>query len=122
MAITGAHVLLYSSRADELRALLRDVFEWKSVDAGGGWLIFALPPTEVAVHPAEGPTYEGGAQHQLTLMCDNIEKTVGDLQAKGIVFQGQISDQGWGLTIMMELPGTIPLMLYQPKHPIAFER
>src|SRR5215210_4043321 len=84
MAITGAHVLLYTSEPDRLRATLRDVFGWKHVDAGDGWLIFALPPAELGVHPAEGPTWASGVRHQFSLMCDNIGTTVRDLRAKGI--------------------------------------
>ena len=72
MAITGTHVLLYTSKPEELRAMLRDVFGFKHVDAGGGWLIFSLPPSELGVHPDEGPTWESGVRHQFTLMCDNI--------------------------------------------------
>ena len=83
MAITGAHVLLYSSAAEELRAVFRDVFNWKFVDAGDGWLIFALPPAELGVHPAEGPTFEAGTRHQFTLMCDDITATVRELREKG---------------------------------------
>ena len=74
MAITGAHVLLYTSEPEKLRAMLRDVFNWRHVDAGEGWLIFRLPPAELGVHPAEGPTYEGGMRHQFTLMCDDISR------------------------------------------------
>ena len=72
MAITGTHMLFYTSEAEQLRAMLRDVFGFKHVDAGGGWLIFRLPPSEIGVHPAEGPTYESGARHQITFMCDDI--------------------------------------------------
>ena len=67
MAITGAHVLLYTPEADKLRATLRDIFNWKYVDAGEGWLIFALPPAEIGVHPAEGPTWDSGVRHQLSI-------------------------------------------------------
>ena len=72
MAIIGTHVLLYTSEPEALRATLRDVFGFKHVDAGEGWLIFALPPAELGVHPAEGPTHESGVRHQLTFMCDDI--------------------------------------------------
>ena len=88
MAIIGAHVLLYSSEPEALRAMLRDVFGWKHVDAGRGWLIFALPPAELGVHPPEGPSYESGARHQLTLMCDDIASTVQELRAKGVDVRG----------------------------------
>ena len=119
MAIIGAHVLLYSPEAEALRATLRDVFGWKHVDAGEGWLIFALPPAELGVHPAEGPTYESGVRHQFTLMCDDIEATVRDLRAKGIEVQGDPTDEGFGITVMLSLPGGVEVLLYEPRHPVA---
>jgi len=119
MAIIGAHVLLYTSEPDALRATLRDVFGWKHVDAGEGWLIFALPSAELGVHPAEGPTHESGVRHQFTLMCDNIEATVRELRAKGIDVQGEPTDEGYGITVMLNLPGGVEVMLYEPRHPVA---
>ena len=119
MAITGAHVLLYSSEADALRAVLRDVFGWKHVDAGHGWLIFKLPPAEIGVHPAEGPTFESGVRHQLSLMCDDIKATVMELKAKGVTVQGEPKDEGYGITVMLTLPGGVEVMLYEPRHPVA---
>jgi hypothetical protein len=121
MPITGAHVLLYSSEAETLRATLRDVFGWPYVDAGEGWLIFKLPPAEIGVHPAEGPTYESGARHQFTLMCDNISATTAELRSKGITVQGEPVDEGWGVTVMLSLPGNVEVMLYEPRHPVANE-
>lgn len=121
MAITGAHVLLYTSEPDKLRAMLRDVFNWRHVDAGQGWLIFGLPPAELGVHPAEGPTYEGGTRHQFTLMCDDIKATAADLRAKGVVVEGEPKDEGWGITLMLVLPGDCRVMLYQPRHPVAIQ-
>jgi hypothetical protein len=119
MAIIGAHVLLYSSEPEALRAALRDVFGWKHVDAGGGWLIFALPPAELGVHPAEGPTYDSGTRHQFTLMCDDIHATVRELRAKGIVVNGEPEDEGYGVTVMLSLPGGVEVQLYEPRHPVA---
>ena len=119
MAITGAHVLLYSSEADALRAVLRDVFGWKHVDAGHGWLIFKLPPAEIGVHPAEGPTFESGVRHQLSLMCDDIKATSKELRAKGVTVQGEPKDEGYGITVMLTLPGGVEVMLYEPRHPVA---
>jgi len=116
MAITGAHVLLYSTEAEKLRAVLRDVFKWKHVDAGGGWLIFALPPAEIGVHPAEGPTYKSGVRHQLSLMCDDINGTIAELEANGIQVEGQPEDEGYGITVMLKLPGGVEVMLYEPRH------
>ena len=119
MAIIGAHVLLYTPEPQALRAVLRDVFGWKHVDAGEGWLIFALPPAELGVHPAEGPTYEAGARHQLTLMCDDITATAAELRAKGVEVRGEPEDEGWGITVMTVLPGGVEVMLYEPRHPVA---
>lgn len=94
MAINGVHVLLYTSEPVALRAMLRDVFGWRHVDAGEGWLIFALPPAELGVHPAEGPTHESGVRHQLTLMCDDIKATIVELRAKGVDVEGEPDDEG----------------------------
>jgi hypothetical protein len=117
MAITGAHVLLYSSEPEKLRATLRDVFGWTHVDAGEGWLIFALPPAEIGVHPTEGPSSKG--LHQFSLMCDDIHKTASDLREKDILVEGEPQDQGWGITVNLQLPGGVMVMLYQPRHPVA---
>ena len=122
MAITGAHVLLYSRDADALRATLRDVFGWKHVDAGGGWLIFALPPAELGVHPDEGPTYESGVRHQFSLMCDDIHGTIRELRGKGIEVVGEPRKEDWGTSVMLKLPGDVEVMLYQPHHPVAITR
>ena len=119
MAINGAHVLLYTSEPEALRAVFRDVFGWKHVDAGEGWLIFALPPAELGVHPAEGPTFDSGMRHQFTLMCDDIQATSRDLQSKGVQINGEPRDEGWGITVMLSLPGGAEVMLYQPRHPVA---
>jgi len=119
MAIIGAHLLLYSSEPGALRATLRDVFGFESVDAGGGWLIFALPPAELGIHPAEGPTHESGTQHQVTFMCDDIRATVAELRKKGICIDGDPQDQGFGITVMMSLPGDVKVMLYEPRHALA---
>ena len=114
MAVIGAHVLLYSSAPDQLRAVFRDVFNWKHVDAGDGWLIFALPPSELGVHPAEGPI-----RHQFSLMCDDIGATVSDLRAKGIAVLGEPQDEGWGISVMLDLPGGVEVQLYEPRHAVA---
>jgi catechol 2,3-dioxygenase-like lactoylglutathione lyase family enzyme len=121
MAIIGAHVLLYSAEADAVRAIFRDVLGWKHVDAGEGWLIFALPPAELGVHPAEGPTYESGVRHQFSLMCDDITATIRDLRAKGVDVKGEPTDEGYGITVMLGLPGGVDVMLYEPRHPAAID-
>jgi predicted enzyme related to lactoylglutathione lyase len=122
MAIIGAHVLLYTPEAEALRATFRDVFGWKHVDAGDGWLIFALPPAELGVHPAEGPTYGSGVRHQFTLMCDDIDATVRELRAKGIDVRGEPTDEGYGITTVLSLPGGVEVQLYEPRHPVAIAR
>jgi len=119
MAVIGAHVLLHTSEPEAVRATFRDVFGWRHVDDGGGWLIFALPPAELGVHPAEGPTSEGGARHQLSLMCDDLAATVDELRAKGLVLRGEPQDQGWGITTLLELPGGLEVQLYEPRHRTA---
>jgi hypothetical protein len=116
MAITGAHMLLYSAEEEALRAMLRDVFGLRHVDSGDGWLIFALPPAELGVHPAAGPTYESGVRHQISFMCDDIHKTVAELRSKGVRIEGEPEDQGWGISVMMTLPGGVQVLLYEPRH------
>ncbi len=119
MGITGAHVLLYTSEPEAVRAVLRDVFGWDHVDAGDGWLIFALPAAELGVHPAEGPTFGSGVRHQLSLMCDDIGATIAELGEKGVEVRGDPQDEGWGITSTIVLPGGLDVMLYEPRHPTA---
>jgi hypothetical protein len=113
MAITGMHGLLYTSEPEQLRAVLRDVFGWKHVDAHDGWLIFALPPAELGVHPAENPS------HELSLMCDDLDATMTELRAKGIEFRGEPENQGFGIVATMVLPGDLEMLLYEPRHETA---
>jgi predicted enzyme related to lactoylglutathione lyase len=110
--INGAHAVIFTKDAESLRAFLRDTVGFPSVDAGGGWLIFALPPAELAAHPAD----EGGRM-ELYLMCDDVEATVDELQRKGVSFNGPITDEGFGLMTAIELPGGGELGLYEPRHP-----
>jgi|SRR5579862_681733 len=119
MAIIGAHMLLYSSQADRLRALLGDAFGLKSVDAGHGWLIFSPPPAEVAVHPEEPATDVSGGHHQLTFMCTDIGTTITGLREKGVQFEGEPHEERFGVVAMMKLPGGVKVMLYEPRHPMA---
>lgn len=110
--ITGAHTVIFSDDPEALRAWFRDVLEFPYVDVHDGWLIFALPPSEVAVHPADG-----GLRHELYLMCDDLDETVERLRAKGVEFAGDASQQSWGRLITMKLPGGAELGLYEPRHP-----
>ena len=111
--ITGAHAIVYSRDAEADRAFFRGVLGFPSVDAGGGWLIFALPPAELAAHPADA-----GGRHELYLICDEIEATVAELEAKGVEFSQPVSDEGFGLLTSLKLPGGGELGLYEPRHPI----
>jgi catechol 2,3-dioxygenase-like lactoylglutathione lyase family enzyme len=109
--LSGAHVILFGPEAEAARAFLRDVLELDGVDTGGGWLIFSLPPSEVAVHPEDGPP-----RHELYLMCDDIEAEVARLEARGVRFTRPVTDEGWGLLTRLEVPGAGELGLYQPRH------
>lgn len=116
VTITGVHGLLYTSKPDELRAVLRDAFGWDSVDAGGNWLIFRLPPAELGVHPIE----EGAPpMHQLSLMCDDLEATVAELRARGVETRGEPEAVGFGIVTTIVLPGGVDVMLYEPRHETA---
>jgi catechol 2,3-dioxygenase-like lactoylglutathione lyase family enzyme len=110
--ITGAHAIIYSRDADADRGFLGDVLELPSVDAGHGWLIFALPPAELATHPTDGAD-----RHELYLMCDDIRATVAELEAKGVRFSGGIAEERWGSVTAIKLPSGGELGLYEPKHP-----
>jgi hypothetical protein len=114
MAITGVHGLVYTSEPEAVREVFRDVFGWEHVDAGDGWLIFKLPPAELGVHPAEYTI-----RRDLSLMCDDLEATMAELRAKGIEFEGEPEDEGFGATVTMLLPGETRLMLYEPRHKTA---
>lgn len=109
--ITGVHAIIFTRDAEGVRAFFRDVLGFSSVDAGGGWLIFALPPAELAAHPAEDDSH-----HQLYLMCDDIHGTVEELKLKGVEFIRSVTDAGWGLITALELPGGGELALYEPRH------
>jgi catechol 2,3-dioxygenase-like lactoylglutathione lyase family enzyme len=116
VAITGAHVLVYSPEAEALRATLRDVLGWPHVDDGDGWLIFKLPRAEIGVHPSDGET-----QHQLSLMCDDIRATVTELRAKGVEIRGEPEDKGFGIGVTVVLPGGVEVLLYEPRHATALD-
>jgi catechol 2,3-dioxygenase-like lactoylglutathione lyase family enzyme len=113
MAIIGTHAVLYTSEPEALRAMFRDVFGMNFVDAHEGWLIFALPPAELGIHPADAPA------HELTFMCDDIEGTMAELRAKGVSFKGDPEPSSFGVLATMVLPGGVEVMLYEPRHPTA---
>ena len=113
--IFGAHVIVYSRDADADRAFFADVLGFRSVDAGHGWLIFQLPPSEAAVHPAE----ENG-RHQLYLMCRDLNAEMAALRAKGVECSA-VHQERWGSITNVRLPGGGEVGLYEPKHPVAVE-
>ena len=113
--IIGIHALIYSKQADAIRAFLRDVLELQSVDAGGGWPIFALPPAEIAVHPSDAPD-----AHELYLMCDDLDATVASLATKGVTLATPIREERWGRVTSIRIADGSALGIYQPKHPTAF--
>jgi len=114
--ITGTHAIVYAEDAERARAFFRDVLDFPQVDAGGGWLIFKLPPAEIAAHPAET-----GGRHELYLMCDDLDATIAELTAKGVEFTSGVTDAGWGLLTELRIPGGGKIGLYEPRHPKATE-
>ena len=124
--ITSIHTLIYSDDANSTRAFLRDVLGWKYVaeDWDNDWLIFKSGPSEMGVHPThsvwEGKTYDHPRQHSISLMCDDIDATVDELQAKGAQFRGAIEEREYGRVIMMIVPGADDMQLYQPTHKLAY--
>jgi catechol 2,3-dioxygenase-like lactoylglutathione lyase family enzyme len=112
--ITGAHAVVFTREPERLRAFLQDALGFGSVDAGGGWLIFELPPAELAAHPSDGDSH-----HELYLMCDDIEATVAELTAKGVEFTEPVTDQRFGLVTRFKIAEGETLAIYQPKHATA---
>jgi hypothetical protein len=108
--ITGAHSIIYSTNAEADRAFFRDVLKLTNVDVGDGWLIFGLPPAEVAVHPSEKDDI-----HEFYLICDDVEAFVAEMEKKRIMC-GPVQDMGWGLLTQLTLPGGGELGVYQPRH------
>jgi hypothetical protein len=124
--IFGAHVLLYSTDPDADRAFFRDVLQFRSVDVGGGWLIFALPPAEVAVHPGDGTFVQRHGEQAmlgslLYLMCDDVRATAKSLAEKRIAC-GEVEEESWGLRTTIRLPSGGEIGLYEPRHQTAFVR
>jgi catechol 2,3-dioxygenase-like lactoylglutathione lyase family enzyme len=109
--ITGVHAIVFSEDAERTRAFFRDTLRLHCVDAGGGWLIFALPPAELAAHPSDEHP-----RHELYLMCDDIRATVAELKAQGIDFTAEVTEEQWGLTTAFDLPGAGRMALYEPRH------
>ena len=113
--INGVHALLYSTDPDATRDFFRKAMQLESVDAGRGWLIFALPPAEVAVHPAD----DGEKRSDIYLMCNDLEETLRDLASHDVTTTQPITEQRWGKVTSIRIPGSVELGLYQPYHPTA---
>ncbi|WP_327092989.1 VOC family protein [Nonomuraea sp. NBC_01738] len=111
--INGAHVILFSRDAEADRAFIRDVLGFPGVDAGGGWLIFKLPPAEMAVHPSETPG------HELYLMCEDLDGQLARFAEQGVEVTRPVTEQGWGRLTAVRLPSGFELPLYEPSHPVA---
>jgi catechol 2,3-dioxygenase-like lactoylglutathione lyase family enzyme len=118
--ITALHTLVYADDPDAARAFFRDVLELPNVDTGGGWLIFKTGPSELGVHPSSweyaGQTGATDQRFDVSLMCDDLDKTMAELTAKGAEFAGDAQDEGWGVTTRLKVPGAGEMMLYQPKY------
>ena len=123
--INGSHFLLYSKNPEADRAFLRDALAFRSVDAGRGWLIFALPPAEIAVHPRDEDAPPQNPEGQvvgasLYLMCDDLDSTMKSLESKNVLFS-EVDEAPWGIVTTFRLPGGGEIGLYQPTHPTALE-
>jgi len=126
--ITSIHGLIYSDDAPATRAFLRDVLQWQFVSEaipGGDWPIYRTGPSELGVHPTQqdvgDETYSMPRHHSISLMCDDIEATIEELRGRGAGFNGAVEDMGFGLGIMLVVPGADDILLYQPSHPTAFD-
>ena len=117
--IKGMHAMFYSSEPEALRAFLRDKLGFISFsDIGGGWLIFDLPEADMGVHPAD-PTRAAGepaGTHDISFYCDDIHATIAELKGRGVVFDGEVADAGFGLAVQLMMPGGVRVQLYQPHY------
>lgn len=125
--ITAIHTLVYSDDPAATRAYFKDVLQWPyagdSADPAD-WLIFGTGPSELGVHPTagehEGREYASPRQHQIAVMCDDLDATVAELRARGAGFSGESTDMGWGIGIQLQVPGADDMLLYQPRHAPAY--
>ena len=117
--INAIHAIINAKDADQARAFFNDILGWSSVDAGRGWLIFALPPAEIAAHPTDDDSASGRCD--LYLMCDDMQKTLAKLKAKGVQPLRPAADRGWGIVTAIQIPGAGEIGLYQPRHPLAWK-
>ncbi len=114
--IRGVHTMFYSSEPEALRAFLRDKLDFPSTDLGEGWLIFDLPEADMGCHPADENEGARSGTHDISFYCDDIERTVAELQARGVEFTRPILDRGYGLVTFFRVPGGFEVQLYQPQY------
>jgi len=114
--IKGVHTMFYSSQAEELRAFLRDKLGFPFTDVGDGWLIFELPEADMGCHPADPEEGAPSGMHNISFYCDDIKKTVAELQQRGVQFTDEIADHGYGLVTHFLMPGNVEVQLYQPRY------
>jgi catechol 2,3-dioxygenase-like lactoylglutathione lyase family enzyme len=125
--INGIHLLVYSDDAKATRAFFRDVLGWPFVEEPDvpGWLIFKSGPSEVGAHPThqiyEGVTYDSPRHHSIFLMCDDLAGTMAELESKGAEFTGSVKEESYGITVMLKVPGADDIVLYEPRHPTAYD-
>jgi predicted enzyme related to lactoylglutathione lyase len=123
--IKAVHNLVYSDDAEATRSFFKDVLSWPYIDVHDGWLIFKTGPSELGVHPSsgenEGQSWSASQLHEISLVCDDIDQTVKDLAGKGASFSRPIRDDGFGRTTSLLVPGAGEMLLYEPKHPPAYD-
>lgn len=112
----AVHALIYSDDAEATRTFLRDVLGWRSVDTGGGWLIFDAGRVEVGVHPTSGDDFRTDRHHEISLFTDDLTATMAELSGRGAVFRDEPTDRGFGITVQLEVPGADPILLFQPAY------
>ena len=114
--ITGVHTMFYSAEPDALRAFLRDKLQFPAADVGQGWLIFDLPEAEMGCHPAEPDKGAVSGTPDISFYCDDIQKTVAELSARGVEFTEPVADHGYGLVTFFKMPGVAKVQLFQPRY------
>jgi catechol 2,3-dioxygenase-like lactoylglutathione lyase family enzyme len=125
-AITAVHLLIYSDDSKATRSFVRDILGWPFVEEpdAPGWLIFKSGPSEVGVHPThqtyQGVTYDNPRHHSISLMCADLARTMAELESRGAEFRGPAEERDFGITVTLNVPGADDIMLYEPRHPTAY--
>ena len=114
--ITGVHTMFYSAETEALRAFVRDKLGFPSTDVGDGWLIFDMPDAEMGIHPTDYPGSPPSGTHSVSFYCDDIHATVAELKDRGVMFDDEVVDQGYGLVTHFTMPGDVKVDLYQPHY------